>query len=288
MNAARAFPVLLQECARSIRSNERGILEQDPGALHQYRVAVRRMRALLSVFDEVIHGRRQLSLKRDLQWVMSALAPARDMDVLRAEALQSEGYPKSPRKRRAALTSRIAAQRLRAYRRAARALQSPRYLGLLAAVAPESATGIWASDADAVRAGKRDAAKFLRREVRHRRTRLVRKGRRLPELSARQRHRLRIRAKQLRYAVEFLDAIPSRRAPPASHRELLHALRQIQAHLGALRDAEIQEALLVRLLRRADDRPVVRLGGAKARARTAERHLDATVRALRKVSKLRL
>jgi xanthine dehydrogenase YagT iron-sulfur-binding subunit len=46
------------------------------------RVGLRRLRAALSTFKELLHGSELLSVKRDLKWLSEQLSPARDVDVL--------------------------------------------------------------------------------------------------------------------------------------------------------------------------------------------------------------
>lgn len=53
----------------------------DPEAIHQVRVACRRLRAALRVFGEVLGGQRSTRWRRSLRRLARTLGPARDLDV---------------------------------------------------------------------------------------------------------------------------------------------------------------------------------------------------------------
>src|SRR5690606_37311166 len=98
-----------------------------------------------------------------------------------------------------ALRQRLRAHRARAYERARAALREAEETRLFDACAEwiENSAG-----SDATPAG-RPLADFAAHALRDRRRKLRRKGRRLRHLDPAERHRLRIEAKKLRYAIEF-------------------------------------------------------------------------------------
>jgi CHAD domain-containing protein len=53
----------------------------DPEGLHQARVAVRRLRAAMSLFGELLRDD-GTEVKNELKWIMGEFGPAREMDVL--------------------------------------------------------------------------------------------------------------------------------------------------------------------------------------------------------------
>jgi triphosphatase len=69
-------------------------------------------------------------------------------------------------------------------------------------------------------------------------------GRDLRELPAGKRHRLRIRAKRLRYATEFFAATFPGKKSIKRRRKALAALEDLQDALGALNDIAVRAALL--------------------------------------------
>jgi len=63
--------------------------ERERGAegVHQMRVGLRRLRAAISLFGDIVTGRDTEVLKDELKWLTEELGPARDLDVLAKEAI---------------------------------------------------------------------------------------------------------------------------------------------------------------------------------------------------------
>ncbi len=75
-----AFAVLRRQFAE-MRAHEPGTrLGEDPEELHDARVATRRMRAAMKVFEDVLPERAKW-LREELRWVANALGEVRDLDV---------------------------------------------------------------------------------------------------------------------------------------------------------------------------------------------------------------
>ena len=86
-----AFSVLRRQFAE-MRAHEPGTrLGEDPEELHDARVATRRMRAAMKVFEGVLPGRARW-FRDELRWVANALGEVRDLDVqiARLEAWMEE------------------------------------------------------------------------------------------------------------------------------------------------------------------------------------------------------
>lgn len=88
----------LQHLAAMLVTQEREIIKHDPGTrlgtdpedLHQHRVAVRRLRALLRAAEPMLDAEWAETLRRELRGVGRALGDVRDLDVL-LEHLESVG-----------------------------------------------------------------------------------------------------------------------------------------------------------------------------------------------------
>src|SRR3546814_12888666 len=81
MTAADAFRHIAQGCVRQCRLNEALLLAgRDAGALHQVRVALRRLRSAFSIFKPVIGGYSHALLGEELRWLASELADARNIE----------------------------------------------------------------------------------------------------------------------------------------------------------------------------------------------------------------
>jgi len=73
---------------------------------------------------------------------------------------------------------------------------------------------------------------------------IKKKGKGLDDLSAAKRHKLRIRAKRLRYATEFFAATFTGRKSAKRRKKSLVALQRLQDALGALNDLATRQLLL--------------------------------------------
>jgi triphosphatase len=61
--------------------NRAVMLDGDPEGLHQMRVALRRLRAGISLFSDMLTDSQTNSLKVDLKWIAGELGPAREIEV---------------------------------------------------------------------------------------------------------------------------------------------------------------------------------------------------------------
>lgn len=112
---ARAFAIVAQSCIRQFRLNESLLLAGGgAAALHQARVALRRLRSAFSIFRPVV-GDPGAALGADLRWLASELGEARNLDVLLARTRPA-----------GSLRDSIAAARASAYHRVGEVLEMPR------------------------------------------------------------------------------------------------------------------------------------------------------------------
>ena len=237
-SVAAAFATVVRSCMAHLQANETGFLAgKDPEYLHQVRVALRRLRACFSLFKEVLPQPAFGPVMEQLRQQSAALGTARDWDVFVHEMLRAL---RSQRAGEAAVVAfeRRCARLRRAHLRAAQ--------GVVAAAAWQRlwlelgrllADGAWMNQ-HATLALPVDG--FSASVLQQRAGTLKKRGKRLQELDAAGRHRLRIAAKKLRYAAEFFAALfPRRRVRP-----YIQSLAGMQEVLGGLNDA----ATLLRLL----------------------------------------
>ena len=80
--ASAVFSATAGAFLAQLRANEAGALAgKDPEYLHQMRVTVRRLRAILSLYSALLGKRQKTKAARELKWLARALGPARDSDV---------------------------------------------------------------------------------------------------------------------------------------------------------------------------------------------------------------
>lgn len=96
------------------------------------RVALRRMRAALSDFREIIPVAKVAWLKRETKWLITSLGTARDWDVFLSELLAPVETARPVDAGLAKLRMAAETEREKGYAGARRAIRSPRYSALLA------------------------------------------------------------------------------------------------------------------------------------------------------------
>ncbi|HKX90368.1 MAG TPA: CHAD domain-containing protein [Sphingopyxis sp.] len=233
--AAEAFGHIVQSCIRQFRLNEALLLaNRDSDALHQARVAVRRMRSAFSIFKPVI-GDDSAALRDELRWLASALGEARDLDVLLLRA-PSGG-----------LHDRLARARTAAYDALLELLASNRARGVLLDLAEWLAREHRTVDATGEADGDQPARDFAVAALDRFRRRIKRRGRNLSRLDDAARHEVRKDAKKLRYASEFFMSLFERKRERRRHKRFTAALETLQDRLGALNDLASAPEVLGRL-----------------------------------------
>lgn len=233
MAAGEAFAVIAQSCLRHLRLNEPLFAkEANARALHQSRVAVRRLRSALSLFKPVLVDAEGARLRTELRWFAALLGEARNLDVLLAT--------KGPEGRAPDAAGRKALRRARreAYARVQGALAEPRLPAAILDLVAWSEAGSWRAGEPARQPIRGFAAERLERGWK----RVRRQARALRSLEPEARHRLRIEMKKLRYAAEFFVAL----APKGRRRQqkqFIACLQRLQDLLGQLNDIETRRQL---------------------------------------------
>jgi triphosphatase len=207
----------------------------DVEAVHQTRVAARRLRSLIVTFKPVLAGAETHRLKDELKRLAKACDQARDLDVFagHVESLDEASPPAGL----ADLTGALDAARGAARSKAAMAVSGPRFRRLAIDLSA------WIETAEWTKGRSPSAASFAGKALAKRRQSLLKHGKGLETLSDADRHKARIEAKKLRYAAEgFAELFPGK----ASER-FIERLKSLQDDLGALNDLATAEPLVGRL-----------------------------------------
>jgi CHAD domain-containing protein len=222
---------MLREQLEAIRAHDPGTrLGTDPEELHQMRVAVRRLRAILRAARPLFETGAIEALREELAWLGDALGLRRDLDVMR-DYLREELTTLEPVERRAGhrLLRHLEDAREATRLQLAKALDDDRYFALLDRI-EETVAHPPGTDAEislhdiAARAFKK-----LRKIVEA-----------LPEPATdADLHRVRIRAKRARYAAELA-------APVVGHpaERFVDKAKRLQDILGEHQDAVVAESRL--------------------------------------------
>ncbi|MDR6668006.1 CHAD domain-containing protein [Rhizobium sp. 1399] len=90
MTAVAAFQAIASSCLRHFRLNEDALLEKRrPEALHQVRVALRRLRSAFSLFKPIVSGDEPVRLNGELRWLAAVLGEARTDHLANSRLLAS-------------------------------------------------------------------------------------------------------------------------------------------------------------------------------------------------------
>ena len=208
---------------------------EDPEAVHQARVATRRIRSTLRTFSKLLDEEWTDRLRADLKWLANLLGQVRDTDVLLERfADHLAELPADDQKAGRRLLARLSEQRDQARRRLLGAMAQDKYVDLLddlvaAAAAPALLPGADRPAAEVMPPLVRKPWKKLRKEVR-------KAG---DDPANEELHQIRIRAKRARYAAEAVEPVFGK---PAG--TFADAVADIQSVLGDHQDAVVGEAWL--------------------------------------------
>jgi triphosphatase len=252
--AAEALRAIVYNCLRHYRLNEKLLLQaRDVDALHQCRVALRRLRCALSLFKGLVRDERSQSIGRALKEVASEFGKARNLDVFLAGPAK-KGAQVDGRRHHSAVSDDSAflevveARRHEAYDALFERLDGSTFRHLIIEIVAWAQTGEWSRSE---RSGE-SLRDFGRRVLRKRLRTLVDGGRDLAALSPEDRHKVRIRVKKLRYGCEFFAAISGH---PKRYKRFLAAVSQVQETLGDLNDSVAAQDLVRSLVKHDPSQP---------------------------------
>lgn len=214
--------------------------EQAAESVHQMRVALRRLRAALRLFERLAPDSGLGPLRAEAGRLASALGPARELDVF-LEGLDAGAFEA------AQAEAGLQDLRARAQRRRDRAHRDARAL-----LAHEPAASLFTLDLQAFAAARgwrgdpvgaawagAPARELAATALAALDRRACKRGKRLRALDAPARHELRIALKNLRYAAEMFASLYA----PEDMRAFLKRISRLQEDLGVYNDAVCAAAL---------------------------------------------
>jgi inorganic triphosphatase YgiF len=248
--AMTAFQQIVDACLLQASLNEE-LLRRHPGdveADHYLRVAIRRLRAALALFAPMIAGAPCRALKTGLVWLSRLLGEVRDLDVLKTETIERARNSHPGVFGLDRLRDRCGELRQAAQRNLEEALRSERFRGLLLDVLEFAHAGAWMSEEDRGKSKLRgmSVATFAAKRLQRRLDAVTAKKSRdcIVGADEKDRHRLRIKAKKLRYMAEFFQFL----APTKRYCATAEALHDLQKALGDVHDGVAAEQFVSKLL----------------------------------------
>jgi triphosphatase len=242
-----ALALMLQSAYSDLLRNTAAARDgRDPEGLHQYRVALRRLRSLLSLMKTLVDGPVFEGLRNEAKALMSRLGAARDLDVFVTETLPEvhrqyptlDGYP--------ALAAVAEELRHTAHGDIVSALDDLRTTRFLLNLGLWIERSGWRSEATPEGSAALDepAARFGQWIVKRLRNKALKRGRGFKDLPADERHHVRIAIKKLRYAYQFFEPLID---GSKKDRRFSKALAKLQTALGNHNDLVVMNGLLHRI-----------------------------------------
>jgi CHAD domain-containing protein len=265
MTCEAALCAIARSCAANLKHHAPAAARGDADAVHHLRLALTRLRTAIRFFAPAIDDPAWTSVLLHASWLGRQSGPARDVDV----ALERQRRKGAAQER----TKRWRQERDRLYAQLRRSLRSSRYRRFIDSLSKRS-------NLPPDNPGDQSSADgFSTQRLERWRRKLLKRARKLDRLSEQKRHRLRLRAKRFRYALEW--SLPLLTEGRALKREEIRQAKAIQDALGPLNDCFTHQAQARAL--NIDPLPsMVRLGREKAQTR----RLKSAGRAFEKLARL--
>lgn len=222
------------------RRNEAGIIaDHDTEFLHDYRVALRRIRSVVSLFKEVYSEPQTTALKVAFSDMMAPTGRLRDLDVY---LLERDHYyamlPEGLHDGLSVMFAMMQKERQREHRKMARRLNSASYLAAIAEL-----EAMFGPDGDLERGPRADqqALGYACKLIWKRYRKVCAVAATISDDTADEHvHELRIICKKLRYLLEFFAPL----LPEKSLGPILKPLKKLQDNLGLFNDYSVQQQAL--------------------------------------------
>ncbi|MFO1153485.1 MAG: CHAD domain-containing protein [Rhodospirillales bacterium] len=255
MSVEDGMVCILSGCLAHFLANQAAAADgRDPEGVHQFRVALRRLRSALTTFAPVLPPSQLARMQEEARWAIRSFNAARDWDVFLDELLPPV-VGKGSAERFAGLEAGARAARAAAYDAARTMLRSSRYTRLVLDL------GLWLNERGWRRESSGEASERLAEPIagyagvllakRHKTA--LKRGKGFDSQPSEARHQLRIALKKLRYLAEFFRSLYS--GPPIE--AYLAHLKSLQDTLGHLNDVATAERLIGE---------VIATGGSKQRS----------------------
>jgi CHAD domain-containing protein len=228
-----AFRIVARRHLDAVVAQHMGTCSGDPDALHEIRIALTHLRTTIRFFSPMVDDSVRRQIWAELKWLNGQLGLVRDLDVAidRIKAAVA-GQPEA--------LSRLQSwneRRVESHRLLARALQSARYRQLIENTASWIESGPWSTrkGKEFVQARVTPIGVYAAQQLAKWEKRLLRKSRRLEDMDAEKRHRLRLFNKRLTCSIQSLEDLFSDKRFSKQKAALKH-LRRAQRCLGQLND----------------------------------------------------
>jgi triphosphatase len=238
--ADTAFCNVVAYCLNHLLGNWSAVtVARDPEGIHQMRVALRRLRSALTLFNGPFRASLG-ALEEEVRWLAGVMGEARDLDVFQDDVFRPAADAHGEDERLRELMTVVRTRRRIAWSHVFEALESERFRRLVLELAAVTFSKPWLDAAIGGTEAVRAAPEVARLRLEDRYAKAMKMGRRVDDLDAEERHELRKRLKKLRYAVDFFQSLFSKR----DVKRFLKRLSALQDVLGEMNDATVARTLV--------------------------------------------
>lgn len=266
MSAETVFIHICWQTLMMMQENEEMVLYgKDIEGVHQMRVALRRLRSCLNLYEPIIPKKSHVKLRGEMKWLTALLGEARDWDVFALNLSKIRASPPWPalnnplstaersifQEQVTQLQARVAEYQSAAYMKLREALRSPRYSRLLLLLGKWLNQRNWREKVNKKTLQQLDSpvTTFATQVIEEQYQAVCQQGKNLTQLSPIQRHNVRILVKKLSYGTRFFTTLYGKRAV----RTFQDNLAELQEQLGILNDVNVANQLLNQLQLTDDD-----------------------------------
>jgi inorganic triphosphatase YgiF len=246
LSTREGFQVIGRACLKQVIDNRPALIAGDPEGVHQMRVGLRRLRAAISLFRALLHDTQSAAIKSELKWLTGELGPARELEVLVQRVVEPVQNRHPHWQGFSVLLGELTKRREMALTQAQNVVTSARFRTLTLDTDAWLEIGDWTGPKDDLLRERGDIPVeiFAADQLALRFRKVRKRGNLLKELSAQERHKLRIQVKKLRYAVEFFGSLFSSQRSEKRREKFLGTLERLQDGLGELNDIAVHEDLI--------------------------------------------
>jgi CHAD domain-containing protein len=242
-----AIILLVRSCLTQFTANWQVFFTGDTvNAIHQMRVAMRRLRSVLGLFARALPAPEFAGFRAEAKHIAATMGEARNWDVFTSLVKAGPGQMFGAEPGFAELYAQCAAQRAQGYQAVSDLLASPRPTLFVLALEEFLARRGWRGTLtpEALPSLAAPATGFATLQLTRLHRKVRKRGRHLRHLPAPARHLLRIELKKLRYAADLFGGLYE---PKSRVRVYAEAAANLQEALGTLNDLATAQTLLARL-----------------------------------------
>lgn len=232
MACGTAFRVIGAHYLAGLSANHEPTCNGNPEGLHRMRVALTHLRAAILFFSPMLAGDERTKIRHELKWLNARLGAVRDIDVAIERLAKANETPCHAIPDHRTWNAKAAD----AHQHLAQVLRSARYHRLIKNTSDWIENGRWSIEGGnrakqrAVPVTEYGACKLARWQKK-----LLKKSRKLRNMSPEKRHSLRLLNKKLTYSIDFFADLFYDKKLSRLQRGLKH-LRNAQRSLGQLND----------------------------------------------------